>query len=162
MVPEAANHGEFVKPTAHRAEVYDLRLHIPSEVYRLMPWYTPGARCAVIIELREIGAIRVHDGKRQADLDRQREIVMEGFEDKTEARRRIALSQSVFILGAVGEGNRKLGLPASVLAHLGIVKKATVLCLAYAHYFEVLSEERAAELTEIMRIDINLDDASAG
>jgi hypothetical protein len=134
----------------------DNRLHIPSDVLSHLTWYETRGACAVLVELREPGCLRLHHGDRTKELTDQRQTILEEFDDQMEAQRRIALSHAIFIPATIGEKNRRITLRASVLDHLRVNKLARVLCLGYADHLEILSEERAATLAIAMRVDINL------
>jgi hypothetical protein len=159
---KVADHGESRPPVASWGEIdSDNRLHVPSDVLSYLTWYETRKPCAVVVELREPGCLRLHHGSRAKELTEQRQTLLESFDDQIEARRRIALSHAIFIPANIGEKNRRITLRASVLDHLRVSKLARVLCLGYADHLEILSEERAAALAVAMRVDINLDSETA-
>jgi DNA-binding transcriptional regulator/RsmH inhibitor MraZ len=154
---EVANRGEIRPPVASWGEIdADSRLHVPSDVLSYLTWYETRKPCAVLVELREPGCLRLHHGDRIRELTQQRQTVLEEFDDQIEAQRRVAISHAIFIPATIGEKNRRITLRASVLDHLRISKLARVLCLGYANHLEILSEERAATLVVATRIDIDL------
>jgi hypothetical protein len=155
---KVANHGETRPPVASWGEIdADSRLHVPSDVLSHLTWYETRKSCAVLIELREPGCLRLHHGSRAKELTQQRQTLLETFDDQIEAQRRIALSHAIFIPANIGEKNRRITFRASILDHLRVSKLARVLCLGYADHLEILSEERAAALTVAIRVDVNLD-----
>lgn len=160
MSDNPAQGGELPLTVARWGEVEpDARLHIPKEVLLNFDWYVAGKSCAVLIELRpERGSIWIRRGTHLNELAAKRKVLLEEHSDKTEALRRIAMSQLLFLEAAIGKTNRRITLPASVLDHLKVGKPAKVLCLAYASRIEILSEERVAALSETTRIDINIQD----
>lgn len=158
MTDKTAKHGEIPTTLARWGEIEsDARLHIPTDVLSGVDWYVSGKRCDVLIELRERGSFLIHGGAQIAEITEKRKLLFLEHADKVESLRRIAISHAQFLQAAIGQSNRRITLPVSILSHLGVTKPARVLCLAYAGRIEVLSEERANTLMGVAHIDINVD-----
>jgi DNA-binding transcriptional regulator/RsmH inhibitor MraZ len=151
----AANSGEIKGAEAEWAEVdSDGRLHLPVKIASSVTWYRTGQACEVVLEFHKKGCLLIHGGSVWSEIEEQRKALEHEFAGEIAGKRRVALSHLVFRKASIGKSNRRIGLQAEVLQHLGVQKPARVVCLSYADKVEVLCEEAVGQELDSTRNDI--------
>jgi DNA-binding transcriptional regulator/RsmH inhibitor MraZ len=151
------NSGEIKLTEAEWTEVdSDGRLHLPAKIASSVTWYRTGQTCEVVLELSKKGSLLIHGGSVWSEIEEQRQTLENEFAKGIDGKRRVALSHLVFRKASIGKSNRRVGLQAEVLHHLGIQKPARVVCLVYSDKVEVLCEEAVAQELNSTRKDIVL------